>query len=122
MISDDANDGSMRYYMINKQGLFPFPKYLNTVSIPSEVVIRDFIQNDMTQCKIILSFDEPVSTLQSYFYIHPFNAPVYQAVQNWVRQPNNSYRPVKAYPLIYDRYFNGIRDRRTLTLRLYRRP
>ncbi len=121
VISDDANDGSMRYYMINKQGLLPFQKYLNTVSTPSDAVVQNFIKNDMTQCKIILSFDEPVTTLQDYFYIHPFNAPVYQAIQTWLRQPNNPYRPVKAYPFIYDRHSNGIRDRRTLTLRLYRR-
>lgn len=122
MISDDSNDGSMRYYMLNKQGLLPLQSYLSgLISVPNDSVINDFIKNKMTQCKVILSFDEPVSTLQSYFSIHRFNAPVYEAIQTWLRQSNNPYRPVKAYPLVYDRYSNGVRDHRTLTLRLYHR-
>ncbi|MBM0740840.1 hypothetical protein JOY44_04280 [Phormidium sp. CLA17] len=121
MVSDDTNYGSMRYYMLSKQGLIPYAKFFDgIISIPSDTAINDYIKK-MAQCKVVLAFDEPVSILQSYLYIHPFHAPVYQAVQNWVRQPNNPYRPIKAYPLIYDRYSGGVRDRRTLTLRLYRR-
>lgn len=68
MISDDSNDGSMRYYMLNEQGLLPPQSYLSgLISVPNDSVINEFIENKVTQCKVILSFDEPVSTLQSYF-------------------------------------------------------
>ncbi len=98
---------ALQYYMIDSKGKCPntFNLY---ISKPPDQVIRESISN----CKAILVYEQDIDEVARFASVPAPARPYWQAIAEWVRDPQNSYELFKKYDFFFY-------DAHRLTMNLY---
>ena len=98
---------ALQYYMVDSDGGYPNFAWIDIAQTPDQA-----IHESVSKSKAILVYKEDIDEVSRFSFVPLVTRPYWRAIAEWVRQPANSYVPIKTYDLSFP-------DGNRLTIGLY---